>query len=164
MKIDEIMKNIVASSTYKKEIGTSFQLGLPQFFLYNNELFILFYPHIERCHNAVIYYYLPRYELMLVYPFRHIASFKNLYYTMNQQHIFSEKTPVCKICMNDVVSRVDAVYELYSVANEVVGAREKNEENLQSIVSEYRERYILTTESMGLQAIYGGAYDSHSCL
>ena len=83
---------------------------------------------------------------------------------MNQQHIFSEKTPVCKICMNDVVSRVDAVYELYSVANEVVGAREKNEENLQSIVSEYRERYILTTESMGLQAIYGGAYDSHSCL
>ena len=32
MKIDEIMKNIVASSTYKKEIGTSFQLGLPQFF------------------------------------------------------------------------------------------------------------------------------------
>lgn len=52
MKIDKIMRNIVTSSIYRREVGTAFQLGLPRFTFRDNELFIKFYPHLEKYFNG----------------------------------------------------------------------------------------------------------------
>lgn len=163
MEINGIMKNIAASSIYKKEVGTSFQLGLPRFLSRENELFIKFYPHLERYSNETLSYYLPQYELELVYPFRHVVLFRNLSYTINERCI-TKKDPVCKIHTRDLAANADYVRVLFSLADDVIYCREENSDNLQYLVLNYDRQYILTAESMGLQAIYGGTYDSHSCL
>lgn len=168
MKTETIMKNIVTSSIYKKEIGTAFQLGLPRFIFRSNELFMKFYPHLEKYFDGIVSYYPPQYELELVYPFRHIVLFKNLAYTTDP-YSFVDKDPVCKIHTRDLAVNVSDLYDLFSLADEIIQCREadieyKNQHHLQSLVLNYDKHYILTAKSMRLQTIYGGAYDSHSCL
>lgn len=163
MKIDEIMNDIVKSSTYKKEVGTSFQLGLPQFFLHNNELFVLFYPHIEKFYNNIVSFYSPNYEIILIYPFRHIVLFKNLFYATNSNFVL-KKEPACKIHIDDIASNVNNISDLFSIANDIICAREEKANDLQYLLLKYRKQYFLTSESIGLKAVYGGAYDSYRCL
>lgn len=165
MKIDEIMKTIVASSVYKKEIGTSFQLGLPMFAVHNEELFVTFYPHIERYLEGSVYYHFPQYELELVYPFRHIVKFKNNAYISQKNIVSYEENnyrhkPICVSAETLSMNR-QSVYELFSIADELLGCREKKDTKLMGLVEKYIDQYHVTVDSLGLQAIYGGAYVAH---
>lgn len=163
MNINEIMKSIVASSTYRKEVGASFQLGLPKFTVRNNELFVTFYPHLEIYSNQAVSYYPPQYEIELLYPFRHIVLFRNIPYTTDKG-IASRSEPVRRIPVSDMTKNINSIRELFSRADDILRCREKDNADLQSLVLDYNKHYFITAESMGLQAIYGGTYDPHSCL
>ena len=160
MDFREIMKKIVSSTTYKAEVGTAFQLGLPQFEIQNGELLAVFYPHLERCVNGVIGYYAPQYELKLVYPFRHIVLFRDLSYTGREQ----ANLPVSKVSVQTVEDHGKALRGLFTLAGEIVQCRKDGSDQLQLLISEYDKQFQLLTQSMEVQAIYGGAYDPHSGL
>ena len=154
MRIDELMKNIVSSSTYQKEIGTSCQLGLPIFTMRNNELFVTFYPHTEKFSNGAVSYFAPQYELELIYPFRHIVLLRNLFFTRNEPGISFDE-PVYNCSLNDFEANVDCLHKLFSMADEILYSRENVSKELTVLVSEYKKSYTHFIESTGLQAIYG---------
>ena len=163
MKIDEIMKNVVTSSIYRKEVGTSLQLGLPKFTMRNHELFVMFYPHLEIYSNDAVSYYPPQYEIELLYPFRHIVLFRNIHYTTDK-NLAPHSEPVRNIPVSDLAANIDYIRVLFSKADEILQCRENDTADLQSLVLDYNKHYYEVAESMGLQVIYGGAYDPHSCL
>lgn len=163
MKIEKIMKDIAASSTYRKEVGTCFQLGFPRLTLRGGELFAAFYPHIERYAGETVRYYLPQYELEYVYPFRHLVLFRNLC-CLGEKPGGGKETPACQIPVRELTACIPSVQALFSLADAVIRCREEKSGELESFVRDYQRQYFQTAASMGLQGIYGGDYDSHSCL
>lgn len=154
MGIDELMKNIVSSSTYQKEIGTACRLGLPIFTMRSNELFVAFYPHVEKFYNETVNYFTPQYELELIYPFRHTVLLRNLLFAKNDP-VISFNEPVYRCSLNDFEANATCLHELFSKADEILYSREQASAELPLLVAEYQKSYAHFIESSGLEAVYG---------
>ncbi len=162
MSSDGILKTIVTSSTYRKEIGISFQVGFPKFSLRNNELYVTVYPHLERYHDGVIDFYLPQYIMELVYPFRRVVLLENNSCFVEEWSDVSKK-PVCQVSMKNLEENKEHIEKLFSAADDLLLFRKENVKSLSlsQSVMEYERLYSATIKFMGLQKIYGGIYASY---
>lgn len=158
MTIDDLIKSIVDSNFYRAEIATNCQIGLPQFFMHQNKLCILFLPHVQKpSENGNMLFFTPRYHLTLMQPFRHLLQFSNL--TMWNQ---TEEKPLCIVSVNHYLQHKKQLTALFQMADRLLNAADDNEQAV--LLQAYTKQFYDTVSALGIAEVYGGEYGSNRCL
>lgn len=160
MNMVDVMRNIIASPVYRSEVGTAFQLGFPIIQVRHGKIYLKFLLHKEEINKGAVEYYLPQYKLIILYPFRHMVSFKNLSY--DASNTFG--VPVCRLEVDDMVLNAREIKKLFQLADDILLSYDKSMDDGEILITNYGSQFNQTVESLGLQALYGGAYDSYCCI
>ena len=160
MRMVDVMRNIVASPVYRSEVGTAFKLGFPIIQIRNNKIYVKFLLHMEKTNKGTVEYYLPQYDLVIGYPFRYIVSFKNSSF----ESVDRPSVPVCRLKVDNMVLNSGRIKDLFHLADDILLSYDGFTDGGEGLIADYASQFIQMVESLGLQALYGGAYDSHCCI
>lgn len=160
MRMVDVMRNVAASPVYRSEVGTAFQLGFPIIQIRHGKIYIKFLLHMEKTNKGTVEYYLPQYELIIRYPFGYIVSFKNSSF----ESADLPGVPVCRLKVDNMALNSGRIKDLFHLADDILLSYDRLTDGGEGLIVDYGSRFIQTVESLGLQALYGGAYDSHCCI
>lgn len=151
MNAIELVQKLSQSDFIMSELPLALQLGLPWLEERNGKLCICFLPHLEEFKENRIYYYIPQFEIAWIWPFEHIASFRNL--TLEKMVDVSE--PLCSIDVDRLLSVGRyGMEELYQECSKVLTIREESGSITSAWVRAYQKRFLNLTETLGLTKLY----------
>lgn len=56
------------------------------------------------------------------------------------------------------------IKDLFHLADDILLSYDRLTDGGEGLIVDYGSQFIHTVESLGLEALYGGAYDSHCCI
>ena len=135
----------------KAEIPLGLQLGLPWLEKRNERLCICFLPHREAYQQDCICYYAPQFELAWVWPFEHLASFRNL----TLEGAVDVTQPLCTIHVNRLLSVGKyGMDELYGECSKILTILEETGTISGAWIRAYQKKYLNLVETLDLTKLY----------
>lgn len=78
MKLQEIESRLKKHPLFETEIPIQMELGLPEIYVENGQLYLRYYLHKKSCRGRELLMYPAQFELITEYPFRKIFKFQKL--------------------------------------------------------------------------------------
>ena len=147
----ELVKELTQRDIVASELPIGLQLGLPWLEQRNGRLCIRFLPHREEYAEDRICYYAPQFEIAWVWPFTHLASFRNL--TLENEVDVSQ--PLCTVSADRLLSvGKHGMEELYQACSKTLTIREDTGTITSAWVRAYQKKYMSLIESLDLTELY----------
>lgn len=145
-----LMERLRMSSVVQAEIPMQMQMGFPWLEKRNGRLCICFKPHREACVRGSIAFYAHQFEIAWVYPFEHLASFRNL--TLDRT--IDASAPVAQISEKLMLMHGYSMNELYEACTRLLDAMERDGAVSDEAIERYQRQYSDTVGLMGLSGVY----------
>lgn len=150
MDVIQLVNRLAQSTFVQNELPMQMQLGLPWLEKRGEHLCMSFLPHREAYQDGKLMLYAAQYELSWVYPFQHIASFRNL--TLENG---LKDDPVCVIEGERLLEYGSFIMqELYQECGRVLDFQENNGHVSDVTLRKYQQRFVELTERLGMDAFY----------
>ena len=133
------------------EVALEDQPGLPEFLLMRGELCARYWPHRMALEEGRLGFGAPRYEVVLVWPFRHLARFRALALEGPLP-----EGPVCAIGEDGIDDAKRAIKDYFAVCDALLAAREADGRVDEDAVAACRRAFEACVRATGTAAIYGG--------
>lgn len=145
----KLIETLARSEFVQTELPMNQQFGLPWLEKRGGRLCLCFKAHREELEGEELWYYPPQFELVWVWPFEHLESFRRL-------DPADASTPAARVPVKRLLSSGRyGLDELYQECSRVLSIREKNGELTDAWLRSYQKKYRETVAELGLQAVYG---------
>lgn len=151
MKTEELTALLRSQPALRHEVALEMQAGLPQFLMRGGELCVRFLPHKVRWEGHALSFGVPQYDIELIWPFRHLASFRNLALCG-----LSGQGPVCCLERDALMAAREAIAAYQAVADELLKAREEQGSVTPQQVEDCQRAFDCCISACGLGKVYGG--------
>ncbi len=147
----ELISDLMRREIIRTEIPIGLQPGLPWLEKCNEKLCISFLMHKEEYSDNSLYYYTPQYAAAWVWPFEHIACFRNL---MLEAPV-DVSTPICRISADRLLSVGKyGMEDLYRACTEALGVMEKNNSIADAWIRSYQKKFLNLVDTLGMEELY----------
>ena len=150
MNVIELIMKLEESHVVQEELPMQMRLGLPLIERKNGRICIGFRPHKEDYKDGCFRIYRHQFEIGWVYPFEHLAYFRNL--TLEGQ--IDVSMPIAKISEKQMLIYQYKVKELYDEGTRILTTNEKKGQVTDVMLERYRRYYDSTVEALGLSLLY----------
>lgn len=151
MKTEELSALLLNQPALRHEMALDMQAGLPQFLLRQGELCVRFMPHKMRWEGNMLCFGAPRYEIELVWPFRHLALFRSLTWWAPPG-----EEPVCRMPREALPEARRAMAAYQASADALLDARSSRGSVSPDQVEACRLAFDQCVAACHLGAVYGG--------
>jgi len=151
MKTEELSALLRSHPALRREVALEMQSGLPQFLLRGGELCVRFLPHKIRWDGDALCFGAPKYEIELVWPFRHLVFFRSL--ALDDS---TPDEPVCRMARETLPEAKRAISAYQAAADALLSARENQGRVAPDQVEACRLAFDRCVSSCGLGKVYGG--------
>lgn len=151
MEALELVEKLSQSDIIASELPLGLQLGLPWLEERNGRLCIRFLPHREEYVENCICYYAPQFEIAWVWPFAHLASFRNL----TLEGTVNVSQPLCTISVDRLLSVGKfGMDELYDECSKILTIRDETGTITSAWIRAYQKKYLNLIETLDLTELY----------
>lgn len=145
-----LIKKLAQSAFVQSEVSMQMQLGLPWLKKQGERLLICFRPHIEEYRNGNLEIYGHQYEVAWVYPFVHLAYFRNLAVEGYASRQILYTIPGDKLLeYNQYLMR-----DIYADCTRMLDYMEQDGQVSDLMVRKYQQSFLEKVDRLGLSALY----------
>lgn len=152
-KSENLIKELMNHPIIRTELPMQMILGLPYLEKKAGRLCMTFMPHREEYRDGFVEYYPRQFEVTFLYPFRRLASFRNL--TLEKE--ISAQEPVCRVEASFLTGQgVRLITELYEACDRLLSFQKQDGKVSDTSISKYQQTFWSTVEKLGLAPLYRG--------
>ena len=160
----ELVKNLAQSQIIQNELPLEMQLGLPYLEKRNGKIIIRFFPHQEVYDEEKVLIYPRKYDIAWVYPFAHLAFFRNLAFDGTEKIEKETSIPLLTISSRRMLSVGKyGMKELFHSCGNLLNLLDENGVVADAIVSRYQNQFFDLVDTLRLRELYGKMKSEDSC-